>query len=178
MPVIFEKSAMTIVGEKLVSATVVLIVMAAFGSVFVMGHNLPVTVSIVAAGAILVGMIVFSKIIKEVCDVWKRWQSWQVEITDSHLIWGSPVPKIMEPFEIKLKDIDTARRVFITKKNSKARPQNKYYIDLKNGTSIEVSDQMSAIEPMKVFKALEDHGIEYLETISPEGSNYKFISGS
>ncbi|MDH5528830.1 MAG: hypothetical protein OEY05_02245 [Paracoccaceae bacterium] len=178
MPVLFEKSAAALARAKIFSAAIVLLAMAAFGSIFVLLEDLPTVVSIVAAGAMVIGALVFLRIVKEAGDILKNGKPWRVEITDTKLIWGSPVATIMEPFEVYLNDIRVTRRIFVTQKNSKVSPKNKYFIDLHDGTSIEVSDQLSAIEPRKVFKALETQGIEYQETTSRQGGKFTVISGT
>ena len=64
---IFEKPARTIVSENPLSATIVLVVITAFGSVLMLAQNLPVVVNLVAVCAALVGVIMESKSDRQNC---------------------------------------------------------------------------------------------------------------
>lgn len=64
------------------------------------------------------------------------------------------------------------------KKNSKISPKNQYFLDLKNGSTLEISDQLSAIPPRKVFQALADVGIEFIESTERSGPTVGFISSN
>ncbi len=163
---------------KFLTALIVLLVGASFASLLILLDALPILVRISAAAAVCIAAIVFLKMVREALSTLRSGQSWRVEITDHTLIWASPVPEIMASFEIALNDIEKSRRVMTVKKNSKVSPKNQYFLDLKDGSSLEISDQLSAIPPRKVFQALADVEIEFIESTERSGPTVGFISSS
>ncbi|WP_192963698.1 hypothetical protein [Phycobacter azelaicus] len=177
-PIVFERTAQSIARGKMFSASIALVVAVAFGSILALVDDLPIIVSTAALGSAAIGLVIFFKIVKEARDVLKDGRSWRVEITENKLIWASPVDHIMKPFELNLDDIRGTRRLFIIRKNSKVRPKNEYFIDLRDGSSMKISDQLSAIPPKTVFEALQERGIDFQEETLRQGDNLKISLGN
>lgn len=178
MPIIFEKSVFSSVLEKALSALIAMIVGCIFTLPFILVEELPMLVSIFSGGAIIIALVLTVVIIKEAIQIARANTPWRVVISEKSMAWESPVQKQMESFFISLNDIQAVRRNYHRYPNSKRSPDIKFFIEFKNGNRQEIKAQMSGINPMKVFEALEKKGISFFKsnTLADSGkrSNVEF----
>jgi len=173
MPIVFTKSARASAMEKALMALVSLIVGGGFAALIILLDDLHIAVIIAAGLAVLLSIVMTVKIIGEAIAVLKSGQEWRVEITQTTLNWYSPVPEIMQSFSVPLNHIRSVRRVFTQHRSKNQTATNKFYIEFTNGQSFELKEQMSGISPMKVFKALEGVGVDFIQDREIVGSRLK-----
>jgi len=177
MPIVFTKSARASAIEKALMALVSLIVGGGFAALIILLDDLHIAVIIAAGLAVLLSIVMTVKIIGEAIAVLKSGQEWRVEITQTTLNWYSPVPEIMQSFSVPLNNIRSVRRVYTQHRNKNQTATNKFYIEFINGEFFELKEQMSGISPMKVFKALEGVGVNFIQDKERVGSRLKVSVG-
>jgi len=174
VPIIFEKTAKQLAGEKAIYMLITLVVGTAFGSIFFLADEgrlvWPVVTAIVVA--ILIAMFIFFKLATDTIAILKDGRAWKVEITEDQLFWFSPTPEQMKSFEAKLSDISSVQQRLVRYKNSKKTPRNFFHIHFSNGRSLELKPQLCGINPQKVFKALESRGVQFEFSQERQGSKF------
>jgi len=167
MAIIFRKTAKQSAKDSLLNALLVALVGCIFLAVFFIDKALPTIFVVCIVFAELMIAIMVAHYIKEARQYLHSNKEWRVEVTGRKLKWQSPVPEIMQSFEIERDNIKTLRHViYKTKSGSRTRTSHRYFIDLNVGDNIQISDQISGISPYDVFQALEKHGFPLAEETS------------
>jgi len=178
MSVVFTKSPLASALEKGLLAIVAIVVGAVFAAVSILTEDPPLILWIVSGLIVLCSVWMTFKIIGEAISILKSGQEWRVEIDSTHLSWHSPAPEVMESFSVRLADIHTVRHVYTQYRNSKRSPSNDFFIEFTNGYVMELKEQMVGIPPIKVFKALQDKSINFIQEQKFSGSKIKTIMSS
>ena len=173
MSIVFEKTAAASAVGSGVNAVIAAIVGGVFAGILWRVEDLPLYVKVICVIAVLISVLMVLKITSEAITYLRRGEGWRVEITDETLSWSSPMPEFMESFLLPLSKIRGVRRELHIRKNSKAPSKHKFYIDLIDGSSLEIEYRLSAINPVKVFKALEQKGVTYTKDVIRTGANVR-----
>ena len=178
MSVVFTKSARASAMEKVAMVFVALVVGACFAGLVILKKDLPLAVLIASGLAVLCSIWMTIKLIRETIAVLKSGEEWRVEINQHSLSWYSPVPDIMQSFQVPLTSIQSVQRVYTKYKGSGRNATNHFYIHFTNGQAYELKEQLCGISPMKVFKAIEDYSIPFIQETKSAGSRVTYIKRS
>ncbi|MFQ1701306.1 hypothetical protein ACJ5NV_12005 [Loktanella agnita] len=118
-------------------------------------------VHIASAIAVLIALGMIVALVREIRAVLASGQDWVVKITENALIWDSPVPEQMQPFTLALTEIAKTRRTMTHYRNSDKSADNIWEILLHDGPPLKIDEQLSGINPEKVFNALAQRGITF-----------------
>jgi hypothetical protein len=156
--------------EKYVFLAVAVIVGLVFALIFWFAEDLPMIAKAFLLFAVAIALIVSVVQFRHARAILKDGRDWQVEITDEMLSWFSPIPEQMESFEVKLSDIASVNQKQIQFRNSDRTPDTTFHIEFTNGRRLKIDPQLCGINPVKVFRALENKGIEFTFTTETKGS--------
>ena len=161
MPIVFTRSATSMAIEKYVSLAVSVIVGLVFALISWFAEDLPMFAKAFFLFAVTIALILSVAMFRQARAILKDGRDWQVEITDEMLSWFSPIPEQMESFEVKLSDIASVQQKQIQFRNSDRTPDTTFQIEFTDGRTLEIDPQLCGINPVKVFRVLEDKGIEF-----------------
>jgi hypothetical protein len=147
--------------EKYVILAVFAIIGLVFALIFWFAENLPMIARTFLLFAVTIALILSVIEFRQARAILKDGRDWQVEITDEKLTWFSPIPEQMESFEVKLSDIASVQQKQIQFRNSDRTPDTTFQIEFTDGRTLEIDPQLCGISPVKVFRVLEDKGIEF-----------------
>jgi hypothetical protein len=119
--------------------------------------------------AVAIALILSVVQFRQARAILKDGRDWQVEITDEMLSWFSPIPEQMESFEVKLSDIASVNQKQIQFRNSDRAPKTTFHIESTDGRRLKIDPQLCGINPVEVFRALENKGIEFTFTTETKG---------
>ena len=170
MPIVFTRSATSMAIEKYVSLAVSVIVGLVFALISWFAEDLPMFAKAFFLFAVTIALILSVAMFRQARAILKDGRDWQVEITDEMLSWFSPIPEQMESFEVKLSDIASVHQKQIRFRNSDRAPKTTFHIEFANGRQLKIDPQLCGINPIKVFRALENKGIEFVFSTETKGS--------
>lgn len=161
MSVVFTKTAKSSAVGSIQSALFVAIVVCVFATVALFVEDLPTFVKFVFATVSFALVFWVASLIRQGIRYLRSGKDWRVEITNRKLSWQSPVQETMTSFDVLLSDILSLRHVMMKTGSKRGARSHDYTIELRNGTVIEVSDQISGIHPEEVFEAIHEKGVPY-----------------
>ena len=134
-----------------------------FGTILLL-LDLPRAVQVAAVFAILISLVIASAIVVEVWRMRRSRNIWRVEITHEALSWTAPTQKLMSPIRLSLNTIKQTRHVrHIAPRNQvNDFESSAFFVDLTDGSNIEIEYRITGIDPIKVFEALETKGIPFI----------------
>jgi hypothetical protein len=117
-----------------------------------------------ACGAVSLGWAAVSA--RRVRRIYISDRNWRATIGDGRLRWDAGTPCIGLPLDIALADISTAiqvetRRTVIDSDGESTEFKNIYELRLADGRGLPFDRETAGINPDRVFKALEKHGVTY-----------------
>ncbi|WP_106744641.1 hypothetical protein [Yoonia maritima] len=170
MTIEFVKSARRIALEKFMILLIALIVGAAFAFVLLGDISDEIIVNTASTIAAIISVFIAIAILIDIKKVLMDGRDWRVVVSDEMLSWESPVPEMMKPIKLALKDIDRTRFTLTHFKYGKRAPDKKWEIILRNGFPIKIDGHASGINPHKVFAALETKGITFEQVSESKGA--------
>ena len=177
MPIVFTRTAGSMALQKFAYLVICLAVSAAFVVAIVFAEQASLFIKLVLGLAVLIGAALSLKIGREIVAVLGSGEAWYVEISDQRLTWYSPLPAQMKSFEVALSDIEEATKTLVQYRNSNRTPKTEFAINQADGNVIKIDPQTSGINPVKVFAALEQKGINVLSLHRKEGKKVRVTVG-
>lgn len=159
MTAVFTQTARSSAIQSFVHAAVAAVVGCAFIAVAVFVSDLP---SVAAVLLLIIGVASLAWAVglgRTGVRVLEDGQGWRVEITEQSLSWQSPLQKVMASFDVPLLNIRTLRHIQTRRTGKNLGYRNEFIIELIDGDNIQVSENISGVDPLLVFQALESQGV-------------------
>jgi len=90
--------------------------------------------------------------------LYKSTDSWEINITDTDVIWETPKTALGErSFQLKISEIEKV----VCKESAFTDDSNSYYLHLKSKEEIELNHTLSGLNINKFIQALEKSGVRF-----------------
>lgn len=165
MTAVFNKTAKSSATQSFVHAAVATLVGCLFIAIAVFVIDLPAVAGVLLPIIGLLSLIWAVGLARTGAKYLSSGMGWRVEVTEQSLSWQSPLEQVMASFDVPLSNIRTLRHVSTRRSGKGVGYRNDFTIELVEGNTIKISENVRGIDPGLVFEALEAEGVSIVREV-------------